>query len=594
MKAPEEELELRAVGKDSRGNSHVRFQQMYKGRPVFGGELVVHMDSGNAIRGVNGKYTAGIDLPDEPEITAEEAEKTILGDAPDSKKRTEEDPLLLILVHEGESHLAWHMTVDGTDQDLAGGEMPALWVYFVDAVTGKVLWRYNNLQTHTRTTGTGKGKYAGNVTLNTLHNHASSKYELEDQWLPTSARIITHDANGGFPPKPVSKDSNNNWSAPSQGADVDCHYYTRMFYDYFLLVHGRDSYDGAGADMHIYAHVGNNWNNASWNGSYVKIGDGDGTTNGPYCTLDIVAHEWTHAVTGSTANLIYYDESGALNEAFSDIFAALIDDDWLQGEDNWLKTTAPAGRNLADPTNGGQYDTSDPIGSVIDGHQPDHTTDQYTGSMDNKGVHINSGIMNKAAYLIATGGTHRGIKICVALGRDVLGRLYYEALTNHLTPSSDFADMRDAVLDALDALYLGDPRYDRWEAAIKNAFAAVGVGTAVSCPTICWIAPACPPAPTICRISPVALCPPNPLVRCPPNPLTLCPPNPATLCPPNPGTLCPPNPDILCPPNPQLACPPNPQLACPPNPLTACPPMPGAGCLPGPDPLPFQPKMKKG
>src|SRR3990172_1096299 len=145
------------------------------------------------------------------------------------------------------------------------------------------------------------------------------------------------------------------------------------------MVHGRDSYDGAGADMEIYAHVGTNWNNASWSPSqqHVKIGDGDGTTWDPFCSLDMIAHEWTHAVTEHTAGLTYYAEPGALNESMSDVFAALIDGDWLHGEDCWLGAAAPAGRNLADPTNGGQYDPANPINSVLAGHQPDHMSDKY-------------------------------------------------------------------------------------------------------------------------------------------------------------------------------------------------------------------------
>jgi bacillolysin len=156
MKAPEEELQLKAVDTDMRGNQHVRFQQMYKGRPVLGDELVVHMSGENAIRGVSGKFTPRIDLPDEPEVPAEDARKTVLEDAPDNKERPGEEPLLLILVHEGKPYLAWQMTVDGIDEDLFGNEKPALWVYFVDALTGKAIWHYNNLQDHIHSAGTGK------------------------------------------------------------------------------------------------------------------------------------------------------------------------------------------------------------------------------------------------------------------------------------------------------------------------------------------------------------------------------------------------------------------------------------------------------
>jgi len=288
----------------------------------------------------------------------------------------------------------------------------------------------------------------------------------------------------------------------------------------------------------------------------------------------MIAHEWTHAVTEHTAGLIYYGESGALNESMSDVFAALIDGDWLHGEDCWLGTTAPAGRNLADPTNGGQYNTTDPITSVLAGHQPDHWNDRYTGTADNGGVHINSGIMNKAAHLIATGGTWHSITICEALGNEILGRLYYQALTAHLTANSTFADMRQAVLDSLYDLYDSDPRYNRWQGTIKNAFAAVGVGSSVPCSITCWLAQGCFDGPTICKLAPI-VCKLAPIAQCPPSP---------TICKLAPSTLCPPSPSIC-----KLA----PILKCPPEPTTMCPPSPILACLPGPDPAPYNPMIEK-
>jgi bacillolysin len=568
--SPDEELKLKTVISDRAGNRHVRFQQMYKEIPVFGSEMIVHIDKENMIKGTNGHFTTNLKLPDKPEISGKDAIEIVLKhDSKNMKDHMHEQPVLMVLSKFVEQPvLVWHITIDGTDSDLEGKDTPAKWEYFVDSISGKVALRYNNEQTHGRTTGSGTGKYSGSNSLNTVHDHGTGKYTLEDQWIPSTARINTHDADGGYPPAPVSEDSNNNWSATDQGPEVDCHLYTRIVFDYFLMVHGRNSYDDAGADMHVYAHCGTNWNNASWNGSFVKIGDGDGVDKDSYCALDIVAHEWTHAVTEHTAGLIYNGESGALNESMSDVFAALIDGNWLQGEDNWLKTTAPAGRNLEDPTNGGQYDPANPIDSVIDGHQPDHMTDKYTGSQDYGGVHINSGIMNKAAYLISTGGTHRGISVCEGLGRDVLGRLYYQALTSHLISSSDFSDMKDAVLDSLDDLYAGDPRYDRWRASITNAFAAVGIGAAVICPIVCWIAP--------------HICPPSPHILCPPSPHIVCPPSPY-LCPPSPHIMCPPAPSFTCPPSPYILCPPSPRIMCPPAPY---------GCLPGPDPGPFIPDIR--
>ena len=549
LSSPDEEMRYKSYRTDQRGNTHVKFQQTFEGLPVFGRELIVHLDQAGAVRGTNGRLTPDIKLPTKPTISAKKAIKAALK----NNEQNRPDPirpeatLLVYIDQEGVAHLAWQLTLLGKDTALDGSETPARWEYFVDAQSGKIIWRYNNEQTHTATTGSGVGKYAGAISFNTMHDHGAATYKLEDSDTGATARVFTHDADGGYPPADVSEDNNNNWNAVDQGQEVDCHFYTRIVFDYYLSVHGRDSYDDAGADMHIYAHCGSSWNNASWNGSYVKVGDGDGVDKDSYCALDVIAHEWPHAVTEHTAGLVYSYQPGALNESMSDVFAALIDGDWLHGEDYWLKATAPSSRNLEDPTNGGQYDPANPIDSVIDGHQPDHMDDIYSGASDYGGVHINSGIMNKAAYLITTGGSHRGITICEGLGRDLLGELYYHALTNYLTSSSEFDDMRDAVLDSLDDLYLTDARYDRWRASIINAFAAVGIGDAVTCPITCWVAPRrCPPAPDI---------------------------------------------HVFCPPSPRFICPPSPRLVCPPSPhYVICPPSPHA-CLPGPDPLPFNPEI---
>src|SRR4029453_2206217 len=102
--------------------------------------------------------------------------------------------------------------------------------------------------------------------------------------------------------------------------------------------------------------------------------DGSGASPGDdyECSDDWLAHEWTHAYTQHTCNLTHNSESGALNEAFSDIFAAFITGDWLVFEDAWLKASAPAWRNMIDPTNGGQWNTPPPENNTLAGHPPAH------------------------------------------------------------------------------------------------------------------------------------------------------------------------------------------------------------------------------
>ena len=151
------------------------------------------------------------------------------------------------------------------------------------------------------------------------------------------------------------------------------------------------------------AHFGKNYNNAFWNGQQITYGDGDGTDTFRELSggLDVATHEFTHGVTEFTSGLIYQDESGALNEAFSDMLGnssefyakrngldPKADPDWQIGEDVYLPEENGF-RNMADPAEDGD---------------PDHYSERYTGKKDNGGVHINSGIPNHAYYLVVNGG----------------------------------------------------------------------------------------------------------------------------------------------------------------------------------------------
>ncbi|MFN3374867.1 MAG: M4 family metallopeptidase, partial [Chloroflexus sp.] len=182
----------------------------------------------------------------------------------------------------------------------------------------------------------------------------------------------------------------------------------------------------------------------------------------PY-SLDVIGHEFTHGVIDATAQLIYENQSGALNESYADVFAVMIDrDDWLIGEDVVKSPPYPVNhlRSLADPTLGGRYNALDPLRSV---GQP-ATMKEYanlpnTRRTDNGGVHVNSGIPNHAAYLLAQ-----------QIGREKVERIYYRTLTQYLTPSSTFADAAAATARAAADLY-GQTEV----AAVRDAFAAVGI-----------------------------------------------------------------------------------------------------------------------
>ncbi|MFL6291331.1 MAG: M4 family metallopeptidase [Thermoanaerobaculia bacterium] len=185
------------------------------------------------------------------------------------------------------------------------------------------------------------------------------------------------------------------------------HDYAGSTYDYYAARYGRDSLNNAGMTLISTVHYGE-VNNAGWTGSQMVYGDGDGSTFGPFSYgLDVVAHELTHGVTQYTSNLTYLGESGALNEAMSDIFGAateayfrgLSSNTWKVGEDIYTPgTPGDALRYMNNPT--------------LDGASRDYYPSRYTGSADNGGVHWNSGIANLAFYLIVQGGTpgHRELQ----------------------------------------------------------------------------------------------------------------------------------------------------------------------------------------
>jgi Zn-dependent metalloprotease len=209
----------------------------------------------------------------------------------------------------------------------------------------------------------------------------------------------------------------------------------------------RTSYDGQGAQVVLTVHYEQNYDNAFWNGTQLVFGDGDGTIFDRFTKpVDVLGHEFTHAVTQFTAALEYQDQPGALNESVSDCFGMCVKQrvlgqtadqaDWLVGEGIFLAgVEARALRDMAHP--GTAYD--DP--TLGKDPQVGDMSDYVDTTDDNGGVHINSGIPNRAFYLAA-----------VAIGGNTwhgAGQIWYAALTGgQVAPDSDFARFADATIVA--------------------------------------------------------------------------------------------------------------------------------------------------
>ncbi|MGA8806277.1 MAG: M4 family metallopeptidase [Thermoanaerobaculia bacterium] len=222
-------------------------------------------------------------------------------------------------------------------------------------------------------------------------------------------------------------------------------------YDFYSKIYGRNSVDGRGLPLDSSIHYGLNYTNALWNGKQMIYGDGDGKLfNGFTGSLDIIGHELTHGVTQHTAALVYQDQSGALNEHFSDVFGILVKQyalkqtaaksDWLIGAGIFTKAVhGTAVRSMKAP--GTAYDDkllgNDP--------QPAHMRNYQTMTSDNGGVHVNSGIPNHAFYLAAT--------LLGGKAWSVAGQIWYDALTTLLKPKATFRDCARATAAAASKRY---------------------------------------------------------------------------------------------------------------------------------------------
>jgi Zn-dependent metalloprotease len=249
-------------------------------------------------------------------------------------------------------------------------------------------------------------------------------------------------------------------------------------YDLFFDIFERNSIDAKGLRLDSTVHYGEKYENAFWNGDQMVYGDGDGELFQRFTrAIDVIGHELTHGVTEYEANLIYYGESGALNESFSDVFGSLVKQryqketadqaDWIIGEGLFTEKVKGVGiRSMKAP--GTAYD--DPV--LGKDPQPAHIKDMYKGTADNGGVHINSGIPNYAFYLAAM-AIHGG-KTAEAGGYvwEKAGQIWYIALRDRLRPDSNFSQAANVLVTVAGDLFGPGGAEQK---AVRNAWKTVGV-----------------------------------------------------------------------------------------------------------------------
>jgi vibriolysin len=441
------------VIEDKWGGVHVRFTQEINGMTLEGAGMVLHARADGSVFGANGDHVKVDGLPIAPSLDAEVALVAALREAEIAGEQIDEAELTYVLGKDRRAHFAWRATVDYENE--AG---PQRDVIFADTQTGELITRHPRFH------------YARS--LQTVDCNQKTRRCTEVS---------------------VSSNTINTGDAAIDAA----HNYAIDTYDYYWSAHQRDSIDDSGMTLISRVHYDRNYNNAFWDGRQMTYGDGDGVTFIPLSQdADVVGHELTHGVTERSSNLVYADESGALNEALSDIFGNMVDRiataneiaadatftppanyEWLVGEDIYTPGTAgDALRSMSDPASLGDFD---------------YYPTRYTGTSDNGGVHWNSGIANLAFYLMVEGGTHPRAgqpgdpddatsdpipTITVGtIALQTAADIFYAANVGCLTTGSDFGEAAYCTGDVIASLITDATQLASVQTVVTDAWAAVGV-----------------------------------------------------------------------------------------------------------------------
>ena len=481
------EYRPRKSERDSLGYQHVRLQQVHRGLPVSGFEVIVHFDQEGRVYQVNGEAIKPPGLEVAPRISAEtaaEVARAFLTHQRGIPSQSGASPELAVFAKQSSPRLAYELTLIAVDQNTG----PVRWRMWVDADDATVILAYDDLHFIAPPSTNGapveikgnilaaEGGQATSISGWLENNGTYYLYNTNRAWQVHNSGSIGSDA------ATYAFRNNDSWGL-SDPAEMSIAHNFDFIQRYFWEMHGRRGYDNTGILAEANVHYSANYANAFWSGGAFYFGDGNGITAGSMAVLDIAAHEFTHAVTDHTAKLLYTDEPGALNESFSDIFGVCVEfysqsdnrslypaktpgtADWLVGEDCWL--SAPALRDLRNPHNSA---------TVGNQRQPSRYRGPfwYAGTGDNGGVHRNSGVQNFFFYLLCEGGTgtNDGIAYNLAgIGITNAAQVALRALTVYCTPSIDYEAVRGAWISAAQDLNTN------WVASVADAWSAVGIGS---------------------------------------------------------------------------------------------------------------------
>lgn len=412
----------------SHGINTIKFQSYYKGLEVIG-SMALHHEGLNGVQITHSVTPLEIDTT--PQLSKEEA--VALARAIGNGQDLSAEPVLKILpAEEGVSArlIYWVTLAPRTKEDTKEGREEEGRDVLIDAHTGELIADVG----HHLTIAPVEVYSAANVPSSDIDPFSGAPLRLR---LNTLDHVVTAGAASDAADPSALRAAEN----------------AKRTLTYYALRHNRNSFDNQGSPSVNVVHAGRRFSNAFWN-SDMKImayGDGDGERLGDFTAgVDVAGHEMTHGVVSETAQLLFFGEAGALNEAIADFFGKMIEnkEEWAMGTALYLKPEdAKKGtRNLAQP---GIITTRyfDDDGRAIQRPYPTTMSEKFIAkgpcdrSNDNCYVHINSTIASHSAY-----------EIYQLIGRDKTERLVYAALTQYLTARSGMRAFRTAMIKACDQM----------------------------------------------------------------------------------------------------------------------------------------------
>ena len=506
---------------DQNGFLHEKFQLFHKGVPVEFVMYTLHSKKGSLVS-MSGEFYPLENVNTTPILSKQQAFTKALNQV-DAKSYLWDNaneaaifnyakplgelvllPLLNDQVKKGEDNLrlAYKFDIYATNP-VSRGDL------YIDAVTGKTLF-YNATIKHLEEFSYGNSRvnsvspllktnslmiaanadtrYSGSQSIQTTLS--GSSYILADATRGSGINTYNMKKGTSYTAAVNFTDADNNWTAAEynntnkDNGAFDAHWGAEKTYDYWSSVHGRNSYNNAGAAIKSYVHYSSAYDNAYWNGSVMTYGDGSGTYFDILTSIDVAGHEIGHAVCSSTSNLAYQKESGAMNEAFSDIWGACIEyfaapnkATWLIGEDIERRAGHLSLRSMSNPKIELQPDT-------YGGTYWKTVNCTPLSNNDYCGVHTNSGVLNHWFYILTIGKTGTndiGSSYNVSgIGIDKAAKIAFRTESVYLTSNSTYANARTYGIQSATDLYGANSAE---VIATTNAFYAVGVGAAYTGPS---------------------------------------------------------------------------------------------------------------